>query len=229
MPARRLTGYQRAARDRPDRHTSCAEAFPRIAGYGWLLAVFAIVSALTAGAVLRVTGRVFRGWGPRAGPDPRQARAAQERVDETREDRDHTPPLMLIVPGLLLVMTVVVGLVPGFIDWVARSAAGFVDHPAYAQWVLHGRAVRWPPVPATHVETVDAIIGLLTLVGAFAVAYTGLFGRPLLRRLPRGVRASGRDAVPVLRGLHSGHIGDYIAWWTTGAGVLGATCLLALR
>jgi hypothetical protein len=32
-----------------------------------------------------------------------------------------------------------------------------------------------------------------------------------------------------LRGLHSGHIGDYIAWWTTGAGLLGAACLLALR
>ncbi len=28
--------------------------------------------------------------------------------------------------------------------------------------------------------------------------------------------------------LHSGHIGDYIAWWTTGAGLLGGACLLAL-
>jgi hypothetical protein len=32
-----------------------------------------------------------------------------------------------------------------------------------------------------------------------------------------------------VRGLHSGHIGDYIAWWTAGAGLLGAVCLLALR
>ena len=82
-------------------------------GYGWLLAVFAIVSALTAGAVLRVAGRVFYGWGPSEGPDPRQARAAHERVDETREDRDFTPPLMLVVPGVLLTAGVVVGLVPG--------------------------------------------------------------------------------------------------------------------
>jgi multicomponent Na+:H+ antiporter subunit D len=80
-----------------------------------------------------------------------------------------------------------------------------------------------------HVETIDVIIGMLTLVAAFGVAAAGLFGRPLLRRLPRRVRAGGRGAVVGLRGLHSGHIGDYIAWWTTGAGLLGGACLLALR
>ena len=198
-------------------------------GYGWLLVVFAIVSALTAGAVLRVAGRVFYGWGPREGPDPRQARAAQERVDETREDRGRTPPLMLIVPGVLLATGVVGGLVPGAVAWVARSAARFADHPAYAQWVLHAHSVHWPPAPPMHVETIDVIIGMLTLVAAFGVAAAGLFGRPLLRRLPRRVRAGGRGAVVGLRGLHSGHIGDYIAWWTTGAGPLGGACLLALR
>jgi multicomponent Na+:H+ antiporter subunit D len=79
------------------------------------------------------------------------------------------------------------------------------------------------------VESVDVIIGVLTLLAAFAVAAAGLFGRPLLRRLPRRVRAGGRGAVVSLRGLHSGHVGDYIAWWTTGAGLLGGVCLLALR
>jgi multicomponent Na+:H+ antiporter subunit D len=172
---------------------------------------------------------VFYGWGPSEGPDPRQARAAHERVDETREDRDHTPPLMLIVPGLLLVASVLAGLVPGAIPWVARSAARFVDHPAYAAWVLHGRTVRWPPVPATHVEALDVLIGVLTLMAAIAIAGVGLFGRPLLARLPRGVHAGGRGLVLGLRGLHSGHIGDYIAWWTAGAGALGAVCLIALR
>jgi multicomponent Na+:H+ antiporter subunit D len=208
---------------------SLMESASSEAGYGWLLGVFAVVSALTGGAVLRVAGRVFWGWGPTEGADPRQARAAHERVDETREDRDHTPPLMLIVPGLLLAASVVAGLVPGAVSWVARSAARFVDHPAYAQWVLHGRSVRWPAAPATGVETLDVVIGVLTLAAAVAVAGAGLFGRPLLARLPRGVHAGGRGVVLGLRGLHSGHIGDYIAWWTTGAGLLGGACLLALR
>jgi multicomponent Na+:H+ antiporter subunit D len=198
-------------------------------GYGWLTAVFAVVSALTGGAVLRVAGRVFWGWGPSQGPDPRQARAAHERVDETREDRDHTPPLMLIVPGVLLAATVVAGLVPGAIPWAVRSAARFADHPAYAAWVLHGRTVHWPPAPSTHVGATDLIVSLLTLAAAFAVAAAGLFGRPVLARLPARTRAGGRGVVLSLRGLHSGHIGDYIAWWTTGAGLLGGVCLLALR
>jgi multicomponent Na+:H+ antiporter subunit D len=199
------------------------------AGYGWMLGVFAVVSALTGGAVLRVAGRVFHGWGPSEAPDPRQARVAHERVDDTREDRDQTPPLMLVVPALLLAASIAAGLVPGAIPWVARSAARFVDHPAYAAWVLHGRSVHWPPAPPAHVEAVDVIIGGLTLVAAFGVAYAGLFGRPLLARLPRGIHARGRGVVLGLRGLHSGHIGDYIAWWTTGAGLLGGACLLALR
>ena len=199
------------------------------ANYGWLIAVFAVVSALTGGAVLRVAGRVFYGWGPTEGPDPRQARAAHERVDETREERDQTPPLMLIVPGVLLAVSVLAGLVPGAVPWVARSAARFVDHPAYATWVLHGGGLHWPPAPAIRVETVDVIIGVLTLIAAFGVACAGLRGRPLLARLPGGVHARGRGAVLSLRGLHSGHIGDYIAWWTTGAGLLGGACLLALR
>jgi hypothetical protein len=31
-----------------------------------------------------------------------------------------------------------------------------------------------------------------------------------------------------LRELHSGHIGDYIAWWTTGAALLGGASLILL-
>jgi hypothetical protein len=32
-----------------------------------------------------------------------------------------------------------------------------------------------------------------------------------------------------LRSLHSGHIGDYIAWWTAGAATLGGASLIFLR
>ncbi|HEX4011867.1 MAG TPA: proton-conducting transporter membrane subunit [Solirubrobacteraceae bacterium] len=199
------------------------------AGFGWLTAVFAVVSALTAGAVLRVGGRVFLGWGPSEGPDPQQARPAHERVDETRDERDHTPPLMLIVPGILLTATIVLGLVPGAIPWLSGAAARFTDHRAYAAWVLHGRTVAWPRVAPSHVSAGDVIIGLLTVAAAVAVAGAGLFGRPAVARLPQGIRVGGGGAVRRLRRLHSGHIGDYIAWWTTGAGVLGGACLLALR
>src|SRR5207244_1687806 len=35
------------------------------AGYHWVPWVFGITAAVTAGAVLRATGRIFLGWGPR--------------------------------------------------------------------------------------------------------------------------------------------------------------------
>ena len=57
------------------------EAAASSIGYGGLTALFVIVGAVTGGAVL---GRVFLGWGPAEEPETSQARAAHERVDETR-------------------------------------------------------------------------------------------------------------------------------------------------
>ncbi len=199
------------------------------AGYGWLTALFVLVSALTGGAVLRVAGRVFFGWGPSTGPDPSQARAAEERVDETRDERDHTPGLMVAVPAVLLLGATAVGLVPGAVTWVERMATRFVDHRAYAAWVLHGAAIRWPTSAPSHVSVLDVGTALLGIAGAVGAAAVGLFGRPLREALPSAIGAPARMAVRRLRALHSGHIGDYIAWWSAGASVLGAVCLVALR
>ncbi len=207
---------------------SLIEAAASQAGYGWLTVVFVLVSALTGGAVLRVTGRVFLGWGPADGPDPAQARAAEERVDEERCERDYTPRLMMLVPAALLLGAVILGLIPGAVAGVERAAARFTDHSAYAAWVLHGVHVSWPVAHPSRVEAVEVATGLLATVGALAAAGIGLFGRPLRERLPERTSARARGAVRGLRGLHSGHIGDYIAWWTAGASLLGAVCLLAL-
>jgi multicomponent Na+:H+ antiporter subunit D len=194
-------------------------------GYGWLGIVGAVVAAVTGGAVLRVAGRVFLGWGASRGPDPRQARAAEERVDDTRDERDHTPPLMLVVPAVLLVAGAVVGLVPGFVDWAREAALRFADPAAYSRWVLHGATVRWPPVSVSRLSWIDFASALACVLSALGLAALGLFGRPLRSRVPR----VALRAVHAVRGLNSGHIGDYIAWWTAGAGTFGAVCLLALR
>jgi multicomponent Na+:H+ antiporter subunit D len=198
------------------------------AGYGWLVVVFVLVSALTGGAVLRVTGRVFLGWGPAQGPDPSQARAAEERTDEERGPRDRTPATMVVVPAVLLALAAVIGLVPGAVPAIERAAARFADHGAYARWVLGSGRVAWPKLTASHVETKDVLYGLLAALGAIAAAALGLFGRPVRESLPRAVGGPAREALRGLRHLHSGHIGDYIAWWTAGAGALGGVCLLAL-
>jgi multicomponent Na+:H+ antiporter subunit D len=195
------------------------------AGYGWLIAVFAGCSALTGGAVLRVTARVFLGWGPSRAPDSGQERAADEEHDEERGRRDQTPAMMLIVPALLLMLAAVSGLVPGLLPAIERQALRFTDHAAYSAWVIGGHAVRWPALHTHHLALSGVVYGVLSLLGALAVAAAGLWGRPLNERLPQSVVGSLR----AVRGLQSGHIGDYVAWWTAGTAALGGICLLALR
>ena len=52
------------------------------------------------------------------------------------------------------------------------------------------------------------------------------------RRLPNALRErAGRALVPPLNGLrtlHSGHVGDYVAWLTFGTAVLGGLFAIGL-
>ena len=208
---------------------SLLESASSESGYGWLIAVFIVVSALTGGAVLRVAGRVFAGWGPSEGPDPSQARAAEERGDEERGPRDHTPALMIAVPTVLLLGAAVIGLIPEALAAAERAASRFTEHGAYARWVLTGSNVSWPSVKPTQIATVDVIYSLLAIGGALGAAALGLFGRPLREGAPAILTRPARDVVRVLRGLHSGHIGDYVAWWSAGASLLGGICLVVLK
>jgi multicomponent Na+:H+ antiporter subunit D len=200
-------------------------------GYGWLVAVFIVISAVTGGSVLRVTARVFLGWGAKEGPEhgTEQARATEEESTETEGGNDHTPLVMVLVPTALLLAVLVLGLVPGAVPAVERYAAQFVDHRVYAGWVLHGARVSLPSVPTSHVSASDYGYGVISIAGALGVAAAGLFGYRL-----RGLRESWpakrvAAAVWAVRELHSGHIGDYIAWWSAGVSVIGGVCLIALR
>ena len=198
-------------------------------GYNWLIVVFIVVSAVTGGAVLRVTGGVFLGWGPAEGRHPEQARAAEEAVDETRDVRGHTPVLMVIVPAVLLVAVLVLGLIPGAVPGVERYAAQFVEHRAYAAWVLHGQRVSLPVLRPSHISAGDYGYGALSTLGALSLAAYGLFGERVVNARRVLTVYPLRRTVNVIRDLHSGHIGDYIAWWSAGVSVIGGLCLITLR
>jgi multicomponent Na+:H+ antiporter subunit D len=200
------------------------------AGFPWLPSVFVVASMFTGGAVLRVGGRVFLGWGPADHPDDRQGKQARSESDEeTGEAPDRTPPLMILVPAVLLVLAVGVGLIPGAVPAITTAAAHFHDHVAYVRWVLQGRAPHFAPVPAGHVETFDYLYGAAASIGAVILAALGLFGRPLRARLPNLMLQPFLTSLGALRRLHSGHIGDYIAWWTAGTAILGGASLIFLR
>ncbi|HZO77933.1 MAG TPA: proton-conducting transporter membrane subunit [Solirubrobacteraceae bacterium] len=196
-------------------------------GYPWLPAIFVISSMFTGGAVLRVSGRLL-GWGPSDRGGEQQDAEAREKEDEEDAPRDYTPPLMLLVPAALLLGAIVVGLIPGAVPGIEAAAGHFHDHAAYINWVLHGH-VHFAPASTSHVEGFDYAYAAGATLGALALAALGLFGRPLRRRLPDLVLRPVVVAVGGLRQLHSGHIGDYIAWWTAGAAALGGASLIFLR
>ncbi len=198
-------------------------------GYPWLPTIFVISSMFTGGAVLRVAGRVFLGWGAAQHPDDRQARQAREEQDEEPGAKDRTPPLMVLVPAVLLVGAIVIGLIPGAVPGIEVAASHFHDHLSYIAWVLHGGPPHFSPAEASHVEGFDYLYGAAAVLGAVALAALALFGEPLRRRLPKLVVRPVALAVDGLRSLHTGHIGDYIAWWTAGAATLGGASLILLR
>jgi multicomponent Na+:H+ antiporter subunit D len=196
-------------------------------GFAWLPALAVISSVATGGAVLRIAGRVFMGWGtaePRGG-DRRPAPAAED--DEENVPRDQTPPLMVIVPGVLLLAAIMVGLVPGVVPGIERAADHFHDHAAYIGWVLRGTA-HFGPAATSHVKVDDFLYGAVATLGAVGLGALGLFGGPVREALPEALVRPLLGALNNLRALHSGHIGDYIAWWTAGAALLGGASLVLL-
>jgi multicomponent Na+:H+ antiporter subunit D len=198
--------------------------------YPWLPTVFVISSLLTGGAVLRVAGRVFLGLGAsEREEDVKLSGAAEEEEDEEQASPDWTPPLMLIVPGLMLLAAIVIGLIPGVVPGIETAASHFHDHASYARWVLNDAPPHFSTVVHTHVETFDYLYAAGGTLGALALAALTLFGANLHRRVPRALIVPARGALSAFRELHSGHIGDYIAWWTAGAAAVGGASLILLR
>ena len=190
---------------------------------GWLPAVFVATSALTGAAVLRFALRTFRGLGPSRGPSAAGPETTGREPAETEGLLSRLPPTMLApivalpAAALALGLTAVAG--PGpVVDGVAAAAARFGDGDGYAAAALGGGT---PAVPVPHVPgwTATSILsGLLSSVLAVALALAATFHHRIPDRLRR--RAVLAGPVRVLRGIHSGHLGDYTAWLVFGVAAL---------
>ena len=161
--------------------------------------------ACTGAAVLRVAGRVFAGWGPVPGEEERSP------TDEEREKADRPLWLMLLPTTVLVVLSL---LVTHDADRIAWRAGALLMHPdgeailglAPARPVA---GVPWAPVTGSW---------LPWMATGLAVALAAL--EPGWHRLPRSA-ARGYDRIfgPALDApgaLHSGLVGDYVAWIAVG-------------
>jgi multicomponent Na+:H+ antiporter subunit D len=179
------------------------------------------VTILTGAAVLRAAGRIFLDWGPRE-PDAPGGGATDE---EPETEPGAIPPTMWAPTALLLVLALASGLLSR--EGARRDAARMLDPEAFAAQVLDGappaqpaRAPGEPPSPN------------LVHAGATALAAVALAGLTLGRkRLPKTLRQAVRRVwtavVGPLRALHTGEVGDQVAWIAFGSAILcGAIAFL---
>jgi multicomponent Na+:H+ antiporter subunit D len=188
-------------------------------GFGWVSTVFVVAGALTGGAVLRAGGRMFGGWGRREpGETPAEVEAKQE-GRETIGPYRRTPATMA-VPALVLVAgSLAVGLLPGLPGRAAAAASRLHDREGYVGAVLEDRPA---PAPATRQEPPSgAATGILASGAAVGLALFALYRHRLPARIRRTARPLVRVPVGILRRVHSGHTGDYVAWLTIGVAAVG--------
>ena len=180
--------------------TIAAEAAAQ--GQRWLWLPLLIGAAVTGAAVLRAAGRIFLGWGSVPGVEVHSPSAEEQ-------EKANRPLWLMLAPAAVL-------LAAACLDFDAASLAsraGVFAMPAAAA------AAPLPPIPAGPLAWI-AVVSAVSLA-----AYQLVRGR-----LPGPVLAvTDRTMAPLATGLvslHSGAVGDYVAWLAAGlAAFTVAFCL----
>ncbi len=163
-----------------------------------LVAAIIVSTALTGAAVLRAAGRIFAGVSGAPGPE---ITAPTERERE----KDDRPLWLMLVPCVALLA---IALIPGKLltPFLSEAAARMVDPLAPP----HAQAASSPPALISYAPIVLTIA--FFLLSLFRYRPTAAISRKLLRLELLPFRA--------LQFLHSGVVGDYIAWMMLGVAAL---------
>jgi multicomponent Na+:H+ antiporter subunit D len=191
-----------------------------VLGYWWVPIVLAFATIGSTAAILRAGARVFLGWGDRDDP------LLSEQPEESPAPGDRPRPLLMVVVAMTLAVAgLVVGALTGVAANAVEAAHQFTDRLGYAAAVLDHR----PPLPAPpevwHTTTSSVVWSCVTLVGSFVVGFASLYRG----RLPEAVSGALARGLAPLRAVHSGHIGDYVAWLTFGTAVVGGLFAITIR
>ena len=134
------------------------------------------------------------------------------------------PTIVMMGGGLAL------GMIPGLSGHVEQGAHLFQDRRSYAQAVLSGTAAPERPVETEPPSVLGVFYGLASGVAALALALVALFRRRLVpAALRQTVAGAFGPGIRRLRSLHSGHVGDYAAWFALGLFAVLGLFALALR
>jgi multicomponent Na+:H+ antiporter subunit D len=196
------------------------------AGYPWVPVLFVAVSALTAAAVLRVAGRVYFALGPKPTEWSKARATGSGEMGEPRFER--LPRTMGAAIIVLLAGGLALGVVPGAHSVANRAAATFIDSAGYAHQALYGSSnlITAPNTP--NWTGLGLVLGFLSALLACVIAGMALYGRRVVDRLVPSLRSVYRP-IEFLQKLHSGHVGDYVAWMMMGMTVVAGFVGLPLR
>ncbi|HVW81116.1 MAG TPA: complex I subunit 5 family protein [Mycobacteriales bacterium] len=197
-------------------------------GYWFGPVLFVAVSAITGGAALRAGGRMFLGLGPKPFEDEEQTTGDEEQP-ETAERITRLPASLVGPIVVLLAGCAALGLVPSAAHAIGSGVERLLDHGGYeAQVLRHVAPQPAPPPEDIDWSTTGVLLGLLSAALAVVTAIAGWYAEPIQRRAGAFLKPFQR-CLAGLRALHSGHVGDYVAWLMVGVVVLTAIVGLPLR
>lgn len=189
-------------------------------GFSWLSYIFIFASIVTAGAVLRLAGRLYFGWGP-----PRDESRGQEgetdEGQETKQDHGKVPAVMYGPLVFFVLLGIFLCFVPHFTTAMQSAANRFQDQAGYAARVLDFNAPPHRPLEPNPPLLPATVRGAVATVGAFILALLTLFRHKLPLLKGRHLDRLLASAMAPIRQVHSGVIGDYVAWLTFGVAAMG--------
>ncbi len=185
-------------------------------GQYWIVLLFTFSSAVTGAAVLRVTARIFLGWGCEHGGE--EGAPTEDEHKETRKKTGNFPPAMVLTAAALAVLPALSGLLPPLTHGILAAAGRFTQTSAYTAAVLDGvptRAIQTSESGAVTPEGVAA--GCIAALAAACIAAASLSADRFSSALRKVLAACLDPAMNALRFLHSGDVRDYVAWLAFGA------------
>jgi multicomponent Na+:H+ antiporter subunit D len=131
--------------------------------------------------------------------------------------------------AVLVLGAFAIGLLPGAGEAFGHAAAAFTDPAGYIALAL-SRPVPHHAAPVLHTGwTASGVaLDLLSVVVALALALVAVRAPGIAPAVRAPVRPAA-SAMAGLRRLHSGHVGDYVAWLAVGVAGIAALTGLPLR
>jgi multicomponent Na+:H+ antiporter subunit D len=195
--------------------------------YPWLAPVLIAATAITGATLLRAGARIFLGWG--AADDPLLTRSSRRREQDQEPDGsagDAARRRWLLAPAILLVvLSFAAGMTPAAADHLITAARSIEQPHRVAAEVLHG--VPQPRAASSQYRPSASAWAYATggAMAAVVLALLGLWWQRVASRL----RAVLLPPVRALKTVHDGVMPDYVLWFVSGTGVLGAVWLVTLR